>query len=201
MFCLPKTAWPPTCKTLWSKYNQPVLIVDIILGVAILGLIALLVLSLSKAQKTALVSANTNYQPVSNESTQAYNATTTVNHVPPAQPSETPAATGGTEVCGLSGPLKDVIVKISSEPVIFGRDPRTCKVLFPSNFVQISRIHCSLSYDSNSQQFVLEDLGSTTGTFLSTGERLTPHQKVFIYPGDSFYLGNNENLFEVWKES
>ena len=48
--------------------------------------------------------------------------------------------------------------------------------------------------------FVIEDLGSTNGTFLDTGERLPPGQPRDLRSGERFYVGDLRNQFEVRME-
>ena len=48
--------------------------------------------------------------------------------------------------------------------------------------------------------FVLEDLGSTNGTYLVTGDRVWPGQPRDLRPGDRFYVGDTRNQFEVRME-
>jgi pSer/pThr/pTyr-binding forkhead associated (FHA) protein len=58
-----------------------------------------------------------------------------------------------------------------------------------------------VSWDISRRVFVLEDLGSTNGTFLANGERINPGQPRDLRPGDRFYLGDTRNQFEVKMES
>ena len=100
----------------------------------------------------------------------------------------------------LSGSLKGLIVKVGSKPIILGRDQRTCQVIFHFNCFEIAGEHCFLSYDFERQRFVLEDLISDSGTFLNSGEKVSPFRKAYLKTGESFYLGSRENLFEVLDE-
>jgi hypothetical protein len=47
---------------------------------------------------------------------------------------------------------------------------------------------------------MLEDHGSTNGTFLASGERLTPNLMRELRAGDRFYIGDLRNQFEVAME-
>jgi ABC-type multidrug transport system ATPase subunit/pSer/pThr/pTyr-binding forkhead associated (FHA) protein len=52
----------------------------------------------------------------------------------------------------------------------------------------VSGEHCRLSYQDN--QYVLEDLGSTNGTYVN-GFRLTPRSPVYVSPTDQITLGTS----------
>jgi hypothetical protein len=53
----------------------------------------------------------------------------------------------------------------------------------------VSRLHSRLS--RKGEQWFIEDLGSTNGTFLN-GARLPPHQKIPIHEGDTLTFGRLE---------
>ena len=44
---------------------------------------------------------------------------------------------------------------------------------------------------------MLEDLGSTAGTYLAGKGRLIQGEAVTLRPGDSFYLGEEKNTFVI----
>ena len=46
-------------------------------------------------------------------------------------------------------------------------------------------------------QFILTDLNSTYGTFLSNGQRVAPNSPVKLPPKSSFYLGETDNTVYV----
>ena len=46
-------------------------------------------------------------------------------------------------------------------------------------------------------EFVLTDLNSTYGTFLSNGQRVAPNSPVKLAPKSSFYLGEADNAVYV----
>ncbi|WP_047811732.1 trypsin-like peptidase domain-containing protein [Desulfosporosinus acididurans] len=81
--------------------------------------------------------------------------------------------------------------------LIIGRDPAQCQVVFPANNTDISRRHSCLSYNSDAQSFVLEDLNSSNGTYLFNGQRVIPGQPHYLKSGEKFYLGVPNNMFEV----
>lgn len=85
-------------------------------------------------------------------------------------------------------------------PTILGRDQRIANLVFPPRADSISKRHCTIRWDVARKVFVLEDLGSTNGTFLASGERLIPGQPQDLRPGDRFYIGDLRNQFEVRME-
>jgi pSer/pThr/pTyr-binding forkhead associated (FHA) protein len=83
---------------------------------------------------------------------------------------------------------------------VLGRDQRAANLVFAAEADSISKRHCMVSWDKARATFVIEDLGSTNGTFLSTGERLTPGRPRDLPPGARFFIGDLRNQFEVRME-
>ncbi len=83
-----------------------------------------------------------------------------------------------------------------TDKIIIGRDAGMAQLIYPSSSDDISRRHCGVSFDGKAGRFVLEDY-STNGTFLSSNERLTAGRPYYLSPGESFYLSNASELFEV----
>lgn len=98
---------------------------------------------------------------------------------------------------GVSGPLAGKAVELGMEPLAIGRDARMSNLIVPGDSGVISKRHCLLKFDSLKQGFVLEDCGSTNGTFLASGQRLTPGAPFPLKPGDRFYLAEPEIAFEL----
>jgi len=78
-----------------------------------------------------------------------------------------------------------------------GRDPQAANLVFGAESDSISKRHCTVGWDAGRQIFVVEDLGSTNGTYLGTGERLAAHVPRELRPGERFYIGDLRNQFEV----
>lgn len=81
--------------------------------------------------------------------------------------------------------------------IIIGRNPGACAIVFKEGTPGVSGSHCSLKYNEPSNDFILTDLGSTYGTFLSNGQKLPPNTPYHLSAGDSFYLGENMNALRV----
>lgn len=101
---------------------------------------------------------------------------------------------------GVAGPYAGSAIDVS-KPCTFGRDPQLANLVFPVESSQISKKHCLLRFDGSAGRFYLEDTWSSNGTFLSSGQRIPAGASVELKPGDRFYLGTPENMFEVRLDS
>ncbi len=79
--------------------------------------------------------------------------------------------------------------------VRIGRDPAKNNLLYPSNAEGISSVHCMLRFVNGA--VVLQDLGSTYGTFLGDGRRLSAGETAVLNIGDRFWLGSEKELFVI----
>ena len=86
---------------------------------------------------------------------------------------------------------------VSTHGVMLGRDPSSCDFVFPSNAKGISRNHCKLQFNPQTQMFVLYDLGSSFGTYLGSGIQVPQGQPAALRAGDEFYLATRANVFRV----
>ncbi|MBZ5602719.1 MAG: FHA domain-containing protein [Acidobacteriia bacterium] len=100
---------------------------------------------------------------------------------------------------GLAGQYNGVAIPMEGATVL-GRDPHGANLVFTSEADSVSKRHCSIRFDAGRSVFVLEDLGSTNGTFLANGERLTPGQPRELRAGERFYIGDQRNQFELTLE-
>ncbi|OXS53527.1 hypothetical protein B1A99_29585 [Cohnella sp. CIP 111063] len=107
------------------------------------------------------------------------------------------AAIGEPMLCGVEGEHEGSCYRVLNRRLTFGRDPARCGILFPYEATDISRVHCTLRYVEDSRVFVLEDNGSSNGTFLQGGERLKPGHKYELRSGDRFSLSGERHWFEV----
>jgi len=83
---------------------------------------------------------------------------------------------------GSAGDAPHLTVDVQQEPILFGRDPSCQQVL---NVPMVSWHHAKLSRQG--AQLVLEDLGSTNGTYVNGRRIQTP---VIVKPGDVIALGS-----------
>lgn len=98
---------------------------------------------------------------------------------------------------GVSGVFAGNEVKMGSDPVAIGRDPKQCQLVFPADVNDVGRLHCVVRFDQTSSAFILEDRNSTNGTFMGNGVRLTPGKTCPVAHGGRFYLADPGNMFEV----
>ena len=113
------------------------------------------------------------------------------------EPSPAPAAapaSGKKYLLGISGPMEGKKYSIEDRAVI-GRDSARCNVVFPTNQPGVSGTHCEVVRTGN--VLSLKDLGSTYGTFLRDGTKITPNVPVVLKSGDQFIVGDKEIIFEV----
>jgi pSer/pThr/pTyr-binding forkhead associated (FHA) protein len=95
------------------------------------------------------------------------------------------------------GDLAGSEVRLEQNPVTIGRDPASCQLVFPSTADLISKRHCVLRHDRERGLLLLEDCGSTNGTFLQSGERLKPGSPRRLDHNERFYLADPRFMFEV----
>ena len=101
---------------------------------------------------------------------------------------------------GVTGKYAGQKFDLLKGKVVIGRDPATCNIVFDKNMPGISGRHCQVVYDPNEDCFLITDLGSSYGTFLGNGKKLTANVAEKLYAGDTFYLCDNANRFVVTKE-
>jgi len=112
-----------------------------------------------------------------------------------------PPGTARPALRGLAGEYAGKSFALDRGTSTLGRDQRVANLVFSSDASSISKRHCMVSWDAARNTFVLEDLGSTNGTFLSTGERLKPGQPRDLPAGARFSIGDLRNQFELKLDS
>jgi hypothetical protein len=117
-----------------------------------------------------------------------------VPYVPPGIAGTRPA------LRGVAGEYEGKSFSLDAGPSVLGRDQRAANLVFASDAQSVSKRHCMVRWDPARKTFVVEDLGSTNGTFLSTGQRLTPGVPVDLPPGSRFFIGDLRHQFEVRME-
>lgn len=101
---------------------------------------------------------------------------------------------------GLAGQYANASIPVEVGPSVMGRDQTAANLVFGAEADAVSKRHCSIRWDAGRRVFVVEDLGSTNGTFLWNGTRLAPGQPYELKPGDRFYIGDTRNAFELRME-
>ncbi|MBP5491701.1 MAG: trypsin-like peptidase domain-containing protein [Clostridiales bacterium] len=90
--------------------------------------------------------------------------------------------------------------EVTGQTMTIGRDSNSCTILFPEDAPGISSNHCSIYFDARTKAFVLTDNGSTYGTYLSDGRKLTKGVPEQLLPGSTFALADKTNEFRVDRE-
>ena len=88
-------------------------------------------------------------------------------------------------------------VVVKETPILIGRDPGSCKVVYAEGTAGVSGRHCTVSYDAAAGEFIVTDLRSTYGTFLMNGQKLEANVPYRIKPGGGFYVGDRANAIRV----
>lgn len=101
---------------------------------------------------------------------------------------------------GVTGKYAGQNFDLGKGRVTLGRDPATCNIVFDKNTPGISGRHCQVTYDQSQDCFLITDLGSSYGTFLGNGKKLTADVAEKLSAGDTFYLCDSANRFVVTKE-
>lgn len=124
----------------------------------------------------------------------------TMPYPPGTAPPLTPMGVGHPVLKGISGQYAGSAFTLDAYGNTLGRDPAAANLVFSGDAASVSKRHCTVRWDAGRGLFLLEDHGSTNGTFLASGERLAPNQPRELRPGDRFYIGDLRNQFEVTME-
>lgn len=117
------------------------------------------------------------------------------NHFAAQQPIQVQERRTATLV-GFTGSYAGQQISVPSEGIIMGRNASLCNL--PVQSSSISRKHARLYYGAGQDSLVLEDLGSTNGTFIlnnSSWTRISSPVTLTIFR--RFRLGDSENEFEI----
>lgn len=94
----------------------------------------------------------------------------------------------------LSGIFEGMEVTIGSEDIVIGRNAMICQLIYPQNAKGISHIHCKVTVNRQVGGVVIEDMGSTYGTFVN-GKKIEKHMIKKLMPGDQIRFGENQ----IWR--
>lgn len=97
---------------------------------------------------------------------------------------------------GISGAFTSAEIPLEENGIVLGRDPKLASIVFEAQYQEIGRRHAHLAYDSQTHDFVLEDLYSRHGTFVK-GRKLYGGEKARLKSGDIFYLASPTHTFQV----
>jgi hypothetical protein len=108
-----------------------------------------------------------------------------------------PARGGEPRLCGIEGEHAGASYRLLGRRLLIGRDAGQCGVVFPYEAGEVSRRHCTVRYNPEARVFLLEDHGSSNGTFLENGARLEPGKLYELRDGEKFSLSGAQHSFEV----
>lgn len=104
-------------------------------------------------------------------------------------------AIGGT-VHGLSGAYANSNIQIpAGQKLVIGSAPESCNVVI-NNSDYISRIHCSIRFDPDTQQYMVKD-HSKNHTYLQNGIALQNGVYTYLPKGSIIYLATTDNMFQL----
>lgn len=83
-------------------------------------------------------------------------------------------------------------------PMRIGRDPEKNDLVFGADTAGVSGVHCIVTPVEGGVS--LTDLGSSYGTTLRDGTKLTPKVSVVLKDGDSFSMGSAKQVFRIEKK-
>lgn len=79
--------------------------------------------------------------------------------------------------------------------VTIGRNTQKCGICFPVDAKGVSGVHCEIRRTANGYEII--DRGSSFGTTLGNGQKLTANVPVAIPNGTYFMVGSAEQLFQI----
>lgn len=104
------------------------------------------------------------------------------------------AVRGAPKIIGTQGIFANNSFTVTGY-MVMGRSRAKCHLLFPENTPGVSKVHCELRIVNGG--LYLTDRGSSYGTFLGNGARLTPNQPYLLHDGEIFYLAAPQHSFLV----
>lgn len=96
------------------------------------------------------------------------------------------------QIRGMDGYFKGQIFEVK-DLMKMGRSS-VCQIQYGKNTAGISRIHCQI--EANQEGIILRDLNSTCGTY-GCGEKLQAQEDYLLRAGESFWLGDEKQMFTV----
>ena len=79
-------------------------------------------------------------------------------------------------------------------PVVIGRDPSRCQVVYPKDTQGVSSVHCTITFDGT--QVLVADNGSSYGTYIG-GQKVEPGKPMVMHRGQEVTFGSNKNGAEL----
>lgn len=102
------------------------------------------------------------------------------------------SAHGAPRLLCTQGEYANATIPLDGGGLIIGRDAGRCGLVLHST--EISRMHARVSFTPGTGQFLIEDLGSTNGTFVGPDKI---KGATTVQPGQNFHLGQSGAAFTV----
>ncbi len=91
----------------------------------------------------------------------------------------------------LKGSMGGKVVPLKKgTPVVVGRDPKRCQIVYPKDAAGVSSVHCTITFDGN--QVTVADNGSSYGTFVG-GQKVEPGKPMVMHRGQEVTFGSDKN--------
>lgn len=155
--------------------------VDIVISGIILAIVVFLFVNKNKEKIVASVKENRTVNSEMREKSSDISKTVAVVNTMPA-------------LKCVAGALKNEEFVVETELYI-GRDPKRCDIVLPVDAEGVSGYHCMVKNQNG--MLVIVDKGSTYGTFINKGLKVSVETPVELSDGDSFYLGSENTKFIV----
>lgn len=89
------------------------------------------------------------------------------------------------------------LFKITKAPILVGRDSASCTITYMEGTPGVSGRHCSIGYEAATGEFIVTDLGSSYGTFLTNGQKLTANIPYKVKAGQTICIGDKANILSL----
>ena len=95
----------------------------------------------------------------------------------------------------LTGTMAGKSVQLKKNiPVVIGRDPNRCQIVYPKDTAGVSSVHCTITYDGT--QVTVADNGSSYGTTVG-GTKVEPGKPMVMHRGQEVTFGSDKNTAEL----
>lgn len=96
---------------------------------------------------------------------------------------------------GIRGIYAGAVIDMQPDEIItIGRSPYEANIVLP--VPEVSRTHCTIRYDAQSEQYIVEDT-SSNGTFLGDGTKLPKDKQTRLPKGTILYISDIDNAFKL----
>lgn len=100
-------------------------------------------------------------------------------------------------ITAIAGELNGLRLPATSGGDMIGRDAVACRIAFSPGARGVSRHHCIVTFLPQAAVFVVNDIGSSYGTYLPDGTRISASRPAVLRSGERFCVGSLKNIFEV----